>query len=250
MLKSFKRPFLVIALLLAGGTMASAATVLDGWAVNLDGLFVSFDNFSVATAANIPNRDEQSTFDAGTIDVAGGLGQIGPGGTGLGTLGINVFGEGTHTVLVLLDLHIDTGDFSFFDEFAGTSGSVPTGLTWQIDDPYNSNIAANVAAGGALPNINALPNPSGGDVSVALAYTFLVPHLQGGTRVNFNVSFTSGTPELNPSTFYILQNSNEAPGTIAFSAGLEAIPEPSGWVLIVGGLGAIVALRMRRGAAE
>ena len=250
MLKCFHRPFLVIALLLAGGTMASAATVLDGWAVNLDGLFVSFDNFSVATASNIPNRDEQSTFDAGTIDVVNGFGQVGPGGTGLGRLGVDVLGEGVHTVVVLLDLHIDTGDFSFFNEFAGTSGIAPAGLTWQIDDPYNSNIAANVAAGGPLANTNAFPDPSGGDVSVALAYTFLVPHLQGGMRVNFNVGFTSGAPELNPSTFYILQNSNDAPGTIAFSAGLEAIPEPSGWVLIVGGLTAIVALKSRRGAKE
>jgi hypothetical protein len=250
MYRFLKPLFLLIAFSVSGGSVACASPVLDGWAVNVDGLFVSFASFNTATAAQIPNKDVASTFDAGVIDNANGFGQVGPGGTGLGRLGIDVFGEGPHTVTALLDLHIDTGDFSFFDEFGSITGLPAAGLTWQIDDFYFGTIAQNVASGGALPNTNAFADPNVGDVSVALAYSFTVPHLQNGTRVNFNVGFSSGLPNLNPGLFYILQNSNDAAGTIFFSADLEPIPEPSDWLLIAGGLAAILAAKScRRDAA-
>jgi hypothetical protein len=249
--KLLKTSLILACLMVVGSGVSSASPILDGWLVNIDGIFASFGSFATATSINIPNIDVNSTFDAGTIDNAGGGGQIGPGGTGLGTLGINVLGTGAHVVSIVLDLHLDTGSFDYFNEFGTLLGTPESGLTWQIGDLYDgdpSGIFANFLAGGALPNTNNFPDAlTVGDVAVAFRYSFTIDPASSGTRVKVIVGQT--LPEWPGDRFYIAQNSTNVGGDLFFSSELSSIPEPSAWILLASGAVAL-AFKFRRRSAD
>src|SRR6266481_2815514 len=94
-MRGLRTPFCVGILLLCGSTIGSASPIFDGWALNIDGVFITFADFASATGPALsavgglpPGVSIQTgAMNFGTIDVAGGGGQIG-GGTGFGTMSV------------------------------------------------------------------------------------------------------------------------------------------------------------------
>jgi hypothetical protein len=247
----------VVFLLVAGSTAASASSILDGWAFNLDGLFAPFGQEGPTTAANFPAAVNASGFDAGTIDVPNGLAS----GTGTGTLVVTVFGTGSHSITTWFDTHLTDGNGNYWyaNEFGGTLGTQPTGTVWQIDEPgygacdtsftdcYTGSAFHDVA-NNTLSSTNKMaeqnPAVTLTDVSLAMGQQFAISNPRQYALVTFRTGFLSSAadlPTLSPG-FYLTQQSADGPGVYWMSSDvrLEQMPEPNTWLLMFGGVLAIV----------
>jgi hypothetical protein len=253
-------------LLLAGSTAASASSILDGWAFNIDGVFTPYDPAG-SDVSNFPPRVDGSGFDAGIINLPLGLTT----GSGLGTIVATVVGPGTHTVITWLDVHLDTYGSWYADELGRTAGALPAGTTWQIDEPgwgacdsnmppdycpsYTGSALRDVAAG-ALWNRNRIAIVDGDrlltDVSLALGRTFTLGNAQRA-RLTFRTGYVSSADELdlyieNNPGFYLMQENAHGDGAYWVSSKVtyEATPELNPWYLILSGGLAIALGKMRR----
>lgn len=235
---------LVVAAFFLTNVTASASPILDGWGVNIDGIFTSFNQVGPSTASSFPAEVNASQYDVGTLDPPNGS----PGaGTGLGTLTLTIQGTGSQLAIVWLDLHIDNGGPVYWDEFGATQGTAGAGQTWQIDEPGNGSLGytgtvynnvrnSTLGTGSLLTNSNALPvnGPnSPNDTSLAIGQSFTLG--LGQTAVwTISVGFTNDPGSLSPQ-FYLLQSSADVPGTIALSSSLAITtaltPEPTTWIL-------------------
>ena len=262
--KSF---FIICLLVLCGGSGALGSTVIDGWALKIDGQYIPFTDFAAATGASLEGAAnlipgvsvDASGISLGSIDVSGGGGQTG-GGTGLGTLSVVISGSGTHTVTLWLDTHIEAGDpFVYWNDYGTVAGS-PTGYPWTlsytIDQPGYDNTsgyigtAAAQARAGVLDNTNHLPLGgaySPNDVSLALSMTYTAQPGYQYTIYRFDIGYTVDDFNLGPG-FYLLQNGADGGGTL-YIDGFAGVPEPSAWVLMLGGLFVIAAMKYWRRAA-
>jgi hypothetical protein len=256
---------LILILLLAGSTAASASSILDGWAFNIDGVFTPYDPAG-SDVSNFPPQVNGSGFDAGVINLPLGLTT----GSGTGTIVATVNGPGEHTVITWLDVHLDLYEPWYTDEMGRTAGSLPTGATWQIDEPgwgacdsntqpadcptYTGTAIADVA-GGTLSNSNRVPIVDGDrlltDISLALGRTFTVASGQLA-HVTFRTGYVSSTEELNlyiqnNPGFYLVQESSHGPDAYWMTSEVtyEATPEPKAWHLMLSGALAIAFGKMR-----
>jgi len=259
-------------LLLCGGSLASAEPIFDGWAINIDGIFISFVNYTPANGVSMNNGGvgyndgpvtayiANGAFDAGSIDPIS-EGQT-AGGTGLGQISVSLLGTGTHTVSLWIDHHLEFGNGPvFYNEYGtATGGLQPGNLDYTIDDPgyaggtaYDQTAAVTAPGDDAvhLDNQNHLGNlASPGDVSMALSITYTIPDTAFGAKWRFFLNY-SGADYLQPGFFlpegfHLEQNSVDGAGTLYFSATVEDIPEPAGWSLGAGGALMLAAMFFRR----
>lgn len=202
-----------------------------------------------------------ATYDLSGFDLTAGLGDI----------EVVVRGTGSHSLLAFIDLELQiTGDPAnplspLDDEFgyAVNTGDLPAGLSWQIGDPLDPDLAdpaVPVATGYLYENFaaNTLSNSvqSGAiadDIAIALGWDFILNQGEKAT-ILFRVAMTAPT-----SGFYLQQTqlAGSAGGvdwpehSVYFSttAVIERediiIPEPGTWLLLMTGLGLLVAARGR-----
>jgi hypothetical protein len=270
-MRSLRTPILIAVLLLCGCSMASATPILDGWAINMDGLiFTSFINTSspatgadlAAAGGTVPGgkfSTEIGYLDAGTIDWASGAGQI-AGGMGLGEIDVSFIGSGTHTVTLWMDHHLDFGFGPvFFDESGAVVNGLPAGYAYTIDEPGYGDQNGYTGTAYAQTQANSLDNTNhqaaGGpvapsDVSMAISITSTVAPGKYGTKWRFVLGYSS--PDYTnpgfviPAGFNLQQVSEDGVGTLYFSASVEDIPEPGGWALSLGGALMIAGIVLRR----
>jgi len=165
--------------------------------------------------------------------------------TGLGNVAVNISGAGAHSVIAFFDHEIDELLNTYFNEYGATSGSVPGGLSWEIDEPGYTfgDIFGHVTAG-LLDNSNGVPAASPDDVSMALGWNFV---LGGGETAQ--ITFLLGAMAPTSGGFYLRQTDPDSGKSIFFNSGLEirsingTTPEPSSCVLFVIG---IVGLALSR----
>src|SRR6185312_11099725 len=122
----------IVVFILLSCAPAAASSILDGWAVNLDGVFTSFNQFGPSDVTSLPPNVDGSGFDMGTVDLPDGNPDA---GTGTGTITMSFQGAGPHMAIIWLDLHIDDGTPVYWNEFGDTVGDPAPGQSWQIDEP-------------------------------------------------------------------------------------------------------------------
>jgi hypothetical protein len=143
-------------------------------------------------------------------------------------------------------MEIDEPANTFFNEWGATAGVPATGQTWEIDEPgylfgdiYDNWLDDN------LDGVNGVPAAFPDDVSVAIAWDFLLsPGMTAS--VSFLVSETA------PSTgFYLIHTDPDSASSIYFSSLLETtgtpeVPEPLTALLLIGALVGLAVARPRR----
>lgn len=139
-------------------------------------------------------------------------------GAGLGTVSVSVSGAGSHTVGLFVDHEIDQNSNTFFNEYGATSGSPAAGQSWEIDEPgfVYGDIYSNFPY---LDNSNGVPNTAPDDVSMAMAWDFVLAADETGT-VNFYLS----TSSCGGSGICLMQADTEGGSTIYFSSALRIVP--------------------------
>ncbi len=239
-----RKIFVFIFAVMLIGTVSSGAKAatfsLFDYAFNIDGTFT--DLFPPpAPGSPVPPEANISSFDTTT---------------GLGSISVMVNGNGSHYVGLFVDHDINRiGNTGFFDEFGDTSVAPPApGQSWEIDEPgfVFGDIFSNITAG-TLDNSNGVPLssfPLGEDVSMALAWDFLLSPLDKKATVTFNVG------EVAPlSGFYLSQEDSLTGEKIFFSSNLdiEPVPEPTTIALLgigILGLAGAEARRRRKAKSE
>ena len=199
--------------------------------------------------------------------------------TGLGTLKwtspvATILEE--NVFIAFFDHEIDEATNTFFNETGSTSGSLATGQSWEIDDPwfdrntdskYIGNIFWNVfdserSTGSLLENINgddlALSEvPPGSperlwpdDVSMAMGWDFLLDIDETAT---ITLLLSTSAPA---SGFYLQQTDSDTGSSIFFSSTLEigdgsaVVPIPSAILLLGSGLAGLAGLRKKSATAN
>jgi hypothetical protein len=255
-----KSAFALLTIFLCGSN-ASASSILDGWAFNIDGIFTS--SIVLGTAPGYPVNDSSMpatvnhvSFSGGTIDSTSGL--VTGDANGQGSLTFSVTGVGSHQVVVFFDHHLAALPADYYVGDYGTRGAVPPASAasyqqfWEIGDPYLDPIHSNASYGATfLTNtidywgqINAGLDRDQSiccDIALALGYTF---NLNAGQVGNF--SFRVG--EIDPGGFRLMQG-NDSYAPIFFDSSFNivntSVPEPAGWALMTAGLASAGLFRVR-----
>ena len=230
-----KKSLVLFAAMAASNAMpvnAAVITLFD-WGVNIDGSTFCLDVPFSCASATLPAAVDASGFDFTA---------------GLGTISYTITGDGAHYTSLFLDHEIGADPFN---EFGSSGGAMIADQTWEIDDPFGSNIFVNFLASD-LGNSNGVPSGLN-DVAMALAWDFTLGAGIGAgetATVDFMVSLVAPT---DGSFFLSLTDPDatpEAENTIYFSSTLDILPNPvpvPGALLLFGsGLVGLVGTCYRR----
>jgi hypothetical protein len=160
---------------------------------------------------------------------------------GLGTVTVHLSGAGSHHVGLFVDHEIDETVNTFFNEYGSTNGSTTSGQSWEIDDPFFGDIYSNFYAS-SLDSSNAIPSISPTDVSMALAWDYILSPLESSL-----ITFTVG--QAAPSSgFYLMQTDPDSSYSLYFTSSLaiSTVPEPATVFLLGAGLAALGVVYRRR----
>lgn len=222
-----------LAALVAVAAPARAAPLIDlyDWGFNLDGTtYLAPDAYSRPDPGQLPSNINVSAFDFSDGQGDGG---------GLGTVTFTLTTTGSHYVSAFFDHEIDEPDNGYTNENGAAHGSPGTDQSWQIDDPWNSNIIDNLKAG----TLNNSSTPFGpNDVAMALGWSFTLAQDETAT-VSFIIDDMGP-----PSGFYLSQTDPDSKVTLYFRSVLAvrqgpSIPEPPTALLLSLGLAGLLASR-------
>jgi hypothetical protein len=175
--------------------------------------------------------------------------------TGLGTVTFT-FSAGNHSVLAFFDHEINLLTTGLLPEFGAATGTLASGQSWQIDEPFYGNLGyfGNIYSNfknNALNNSNGIP--TGDDASMALGWNFTVAAGYTATvqfvvdaltpRSGFYLTQTDGTGTVDvngawdPTTFQKGTDSIYLSSSLNFSTcptgGCNQTPEPRlAWLLL------------------
>jgi len=221
------------ALFVSVRTSDAADIALFDWGISLDGTaFCALGpcDFDGALPGDLPTSIDASSFDFVT---------------GLGEIAVSISGAGGHQVSLFLDTEIDEPANTFFNEWGATAGVPAPGQTWEIDEPgyVFGDIYANWLAG-SLDGTNGVPAALPDDVSLAIAWDFLLPAGMSAS-VSFLVSETAPS-----SGFFLIHTDPDSAASIYFSSLLEIsdadVPEPLTAPLLLGAVAGLIVARARR----
>lgn len=217
--------FLGLLALLALSQVAVADTTLNDWCVNNGGDISSACNGAGAgggtTGINMSGFD--TTFSPNA----------------LGSIAVTASTGGYASFYADYDL----GTLGSFQDSASVHGALPTGWSFEIDDPNTSNIF-NLFASNQLTNTNHVGTASGPPGACCdVAFALSISGLNAGEVVVFTVSKDQ------PAAGFYIEQTNVDGETIYLSAMVEngtpsPVPEPS--TLLLGALGSLGVLMWRR----
>ncbi len=142
---------------------------------------------------------------------------------------------GSHSVVLMMDAEIDETLNTFFNETGSAKGSLATGQSWQIGNPFADNTNTpnihDLAAAGTLTNSD-LNGGLAEDVALALGWNFIL-----GANQTATLSFTLS--DIFPTSgFYLVQDDPDSHASLYFSSNIDIqggstpVPEPSTIVLL------------------
>jgi hypothetical protein len=176
-----------------------------------------------------------------------------PGGLSpLGTVTTGVSGAGSHYVGLFVDYEIDEAINTFFNEFGAAIGGPGANQSWEIDEPgyVFGDIYANFTAS-ALDNSNGVPSATPDDVSMALAWNFILASDETAT-VRFYLANALPVGAAPPG-FYLQHTDPDSQASIYFWSTLDIqggggpiIPEPATMLLLGSGLVGLAGLGRKK----
>jgi hypothetical protein len=187
------------AILCCGPTLgAKAALVLFDWGINSDSTIYT------------PGDVLPGSVNTGGFDFS----------TGLGTITASFSASGSHYFSLFGDHEIDEAINTFFNEFGSATGAPAAGQSWEIDEPgfVFGDIYNNFTAG-SLDNANGVPAGTPDDVSMALAWDFILGADETGV-ITMQVGQTPPT-----GGFYLTQTDPDSQASIYFSSRLTIRPD-------------------------
>lgn len=155
--------------------------------------------------------------------------------TGLGSIMMSFSTPGSHQGGVYVDHELSESLNTFFNELGSVHGSVPAGLSWEIDEPGFSSSPGDIydhVLRGSLDNSVGKSGPD--DVAMALAWSFALQPGETGS-----LSFLLSTEQ--PSGFHLRHSDPDSGESVYFSAALRIVP-PTTSVADGGGGTSLVAL--------
>ena len=219
-MKTLKVVLVILLFLGFGISGASATSILDDWAFNVD-----------ETPYEAMFGDSMPT--TGSLD-----------SQGLGTLTWSTTLVGNHNFIAFFDHEADQATNTWYNEFGATNGAPAAGQSWEIDEPgyFFGDIYDNVFAG-SLDNTNNVPSGLEDDVSMAIGWNFLLNVGETAT-----ISLLLENIEPGPGEFWLSQTDFDSGETIYFSSNLniKPVPEPGTLLLIGTGLAGLAGWRRRR----
>lgn len=233
MLKKIISSGILLTLIGSQITWAGTVTLFD-WGFNINGSsMVAMDGYN---PSQIPG-----------IDISG-FDQL----TGLGNISITYKPdrEDNFFVASFFDLEIDESLNTFFNEQGSISGDIPSGLTWEIDDPYNNDIYSNLvnySLGSGFDNMIFNEDPKdpnfsliNNDVSVGFGWNFF---LNTSDYATFTYSMSETEPDKG---FYLSQIDPDSKNNVYFTTSMNIVrsnpdpnpvAEPTCFEMLIAGLG-------------
>ena len=240
-MSAWLRP-LAVCLLCAVPALGATVGLAD-WCVNLNG--------DTNTACNGAGSGGTSP-GGGSISLAGWDSTLEPGTNNLGSVVLTlVAGQSDQYAGFYADYDLDYATFGSFQDSGTTVGSLPAGVSYELQDPNVSSIFTDFASN-SLADVNTVGTASNSpNVCCDVAFALLVNGLDvpnGGTgTVTFTVSTTAPA-----SGFYLQQTNFDAGDSIYLSENVNisgtgsSTPEPSTFVLALGGIGLGIGFKRRR----
>jgi hypothetical protein len=228
-----------------GSQVAQAAdtSALADWCVNLNG--------DINTACNGAGSGGASP-GGGSISLASFDQSLEPSLNGLGSVTISLGTGNGQSALFYADYDLDYAAFGSFDDFAAVVGGLPTGVSYELDDPNTSNIFSDFA-GNTLADTNNVGTASAPpnqccDAAFALGLSGLNVAAGGSGTVTFTISTVA------PAAGFYIQQTNATQGDSIYLSAVADIqnptgpstPEPSTFVLMLGSLGLALFVARRK----
>jgi len=225
----------LLAVGLAGSSAYAGTTALNDWCFNVNGNI----NLCNGGSGLMPGGANIAAFDTTLSPLLNNL------GTATFTLGP---GNGQF-VLAYMDYDLDYATLGSFTDYGSVVGSLPSGFSWELDDPNVSNIFGDFA-GNTLTKTNNVGAASGApNICCDVTWVLGIGNINVGAgqtgTVNFLVSNTA------PASGFYLQQTNSVAGDSIFMSATAKVtggtaPEPEMLALLGIGLVALFGARKFR----
>jgi hypothetical protein len=231
------------------GAKAGSVSSLADWCVNVNGDTNTACNGGTGGTGGLGLGGTAADLQS-TISLAGFHTTLEPGVNTLGTITIALGPGANQFVSFYADYDVSYSLYGSFDDFASTSGALPAGLSFSVNDPNVSSITSSPTgfvlfdqfANNTLDGMNWVATPSGPPTNCCdVVFALSLGNINVAAGDSATATFVVSDPAP-ASGFYIQQTNQDTNASIYLQGNVSglgptpAVPEPStfGMVLLTG----------------